>query len=197
MRGVAVRTEAPLLRLRRGFFRNGSSRRSGGPAAGSGQSSSGALDSARSRGTSGVARRTDKGGRGGEAFVMSGTSSVIGGPKSGSSAMTFRRLSSAGDSARTSLNRSAAVAAGGVAASIRTEIVQRLRDGAVVSQAQIRRGRRRTERELVSAIATPLHPLVPEVPALGALHRAGPFVSTDVLDVGEGRLGGPIAISWR
>ena len=41
--------------------------------------------SVRSFGTSGVARRTASGGRGGDALVMSGSSSGIGGPKSGSS----------------------------------------------------------------------------------------------------------------
>ena len=46
--------------------------------------------SARTRGTSGVARRTASGGRGGDACVMSGTSSGIGAPNSGSSATPAR-----------------------------------------------------------------------------------------------------------
>ena len=128
--------------------------------------------------TSGVARRTASGGRGGDAFVMSGSSSALGAPNSGRSA--------AGRDSGPPITRSRSGAAPRDGQQLRRrhrgieqrQIVKRIDVPRTrLADGQLGKIDRGEQREVISTIAASFDRLEPEIAALGTLHgrRGGPF----------------------
>ena len=137
--------------------------------------------SARSFDTSGVARRTASGVRGGDGFVMSGTSSSIGSPNRGNACRAPDREVDAVAGVTGSGSGVSAVYGGrgslrqGERTGVRKrQVIERLSVvGFVAAYGQIGKVQRRTQREIISAIAAALDVLEPQVTALGTLHGSG------------------------
>ncbi len=131
--------------------------------------------------TSGVARRTASGGRGGDAFVMSGSSSALRAPNSGRSAVgrdsgppvTRSRSSVAPRDGSNCVGRHRGIE--------QRQIVKRIDvPHTLLADGQLREIDRREQREVISAIAASFDRLEPQIAALGTLHGrgGGPFAGT-------------------